>query len=83
MTTKTPTRSRRPVGQKRKIAAQVAHRAVAPIGPSSDDYYRFANIRADLDTRMQEGTFNRHCGYDIWRNAWIACEIAHGIRTKI
>lgn len=51
-----------------------------PIGPSSDDYFRFVGARADLEARMTDGTFNRHCGYEIWRNAWLACEIEHGIR---
>lgn len=52
------------------------------IGPSSDDYYHFMNARADLDARIADNTFNRLTGYEIWRNAWLACEAAHGIRPN-
>ncbi len=52
-----------------------------PIGPDSDTYNRFMNARSDLDRRISDKDFTRHTGYEIWRNAWLCCERAHGIRA--
>ena len=70
---------------KRKRKAQIGgslEPVGSAIGPSSDDYYHFMNARADLDARIADHTFNRLTGYEIWRSAWMVCEIAHGIRSN-
>lgn len=58
-------------------------KAVSPIGPSSDDYHAFLAKRVDLALRMKSKgpRFTTNAGYEIWRNAWLACEIEHGIRS--
>lgn len=54
-----------------------------PIGPSSDDYQAFLAKRPSIAASLKDAapTFTMHDGYEIWRNAWLACEIEHGIRA--
>ena len=57
------------------------HADVRPVGPSSDDYYAWLEGRPDLKARFQPYPgFTERIGYEIWRNAWLACEREHGIR---
>lgn len=58
-------------------------KSLNPIGPSSDDYQAFLAKRPDLAVRMKARgpRLTAGGGYEIWRNAWLACEIEHGIRS--
>jgi hypothetical protein len=51
----------------------------APIGPSSTDYEAWLKTRPNIAARFCKH-FSTHSGYEIWRNAWMACEREHGIR---
>lgn len=63
-----------------ELAGHIRRRGA--IGPSSTDYDAWLANRHDLLDRFRDRTFSIHSGYEIWRNAWLACEKEHGLRKE-
>lgn len=63
---------------------------LCPVGPSSTDYEAWLKSRPELVARFAPPasglfgprSFSQIAGYEIWRNAWLACEYQHGIRKE-
>ena len=57
----------------------------SPVGPSSTDYEAWLKKRPAIALRFDNSgkhnsKLSQIAGYEIWRNAWLACEREHKIR---
>jgi hypothetical protein len=57
-----------------------------PLGPSSTDFDHWLSddpVGQSMRARFKANTVTEAAGYQIWRDAWMACEVAHKIRPDL